>query len=125
MCGLLVGTTLSFADKAKDEATSTTAGEFAFPSATEAESRSGTESTHASATMDDPVPATADASASAAGRMGKTVFLGVSILGKQDRAARRMTKLHQEYAEEGWTVVNVAPYTENGDLEGFFITYIK
>ncbi len=53
------------------------------------------------------------------------VFVGVSPLGRKDRAAKRMTKQHQEYAKEGWTVANVVVYTENGDLEGFFVTYVK
>lgn len=60
-----------------------------------------------------------------AGKAGKTVFVDVSVLGKKDRAAKRMTKQHEEYAKEGWTVANVAVYTEDGDLEGFFVTYVK
>ena len=64
-------------------------------------------------------------SAAAPERGGKTVFVGVSVIGKKDRAAKRMTKLHEKYAKEGWTVADVAVYTENGDLEGFFVTYVK
>ncbi len=36
-----------------------------------------------------------------------------------------MTELHEEFAQEGWTVIGVAVYTENQDLEGFFVTYVK
>jgi hypothetical protein len=61
----------------------------------------------------------------ATGKSGKTVFMDVGMLGKKGRVAKRMTKQHQEYAKEGWTVANVAVYTENGDLEGFFVTYVK
>lgn len=61
----------------------------------------------------------------AVGKGGKTVFVDVGVMGKKGRAAKRMTKQHQEYAKEGWTVANVAVYTENGDLEGFFVTYVK
>lgn len=61
----------------------------------------------------------------APGKGGKTVFVDVSVLGKKDRAASRMTKQHEKFAKEGWTVANVAVYTENGDLEGFFVTYVK
>lgn len=60
-----------------------------------------------------------------AGRAGKTVFLDISALGRRDRAAKRMTEMHTEHAREGWSVQNVAVYIENGDLEGFFITYVK
>ena len=63
--------------------------------------------------------------AAATGKDGKTVFMDVGMLGKKGRVAKRMTKQHQEYAEEGWTVADVAVYTENGDLEGFFVTYVK
>ncbi|MDH3673119.1 MAG: hypothetical protein OES46_18475 [Gammaproteobacteria bacterium] len=68
---------------------------------------------------------TKEGAAAAPGKGGKTVFVDVSALGKKDRAAKRMTKQHQAYAKEGWTVANIAVYTENGDLEGFFITYVK
>ncbi|MFQ5545725.1 MAG: hypothetical protein ACE5FE_07090 [Acidiferrobacterales bacterium] len=68
---------------------------------------------------------TKEDAATPAGKGGKTVFVDVSVLGKKDRAAKRMTKQHQAYAKEGWTVANVAVYTENGNLEGFFVTYVK
>lgn len=64
-------------------------------------------------------------SAAFKGRMAKTVFLDISVFGRRDRAAKRMTQMHQEYAPEGWTLQDVSVYTENGDLEGFFITYVK
>lgn len=67
----------------------------------------------------------AEGSVTAPGKGGKTVFVDVSAMGKKDRAAKRMTKQHEKYAMEGWTVANVAVYTENGDLEGFFVTYVK
>ncbi len=60
-----------------------------------------------------------------AGKAAKTVFVGASKMGKRDRAAKKMTEQHENYAKEGWTVVNVAVYTENNDLEGFFVTYVK
>ncbi|MFQ5755854.1 MAG: hypothetical protein ACE5H7_07120 [Acidiferrobacterales bacterium] len=66
-----------------------------------------------------------DETASTSGHLGKTVFVDVSALGRRSRAAKRMSKMHMEYAKKGWTVVNVAVYVENGDLEGFFVTYVK
>lgn len=68
---------------------------------------------------------TKEGAAAAPEKDGKTVFVDVSALGKKSRAAKRMTKQHQEYAKEGWTVANVAVYTKNGDLEGFFVTHVK
>jgi hypothetical protein len=66
-----------------------------------------------------------DETASTSGRLGKTVFVDVSAVGRRNKAAKRMTKMHMEYAKKGWTVVNVVVYTENGDLEGFFVSYVK
>lgn len=77
----------------------------------------GTAQSFAGNTKEDAVAAT--------GKDGKTVFMDVGVLGKKGRVAKRMTKQHQEYAKEGWTVANVAVYTENGDLEGLFVTYVK
>jgi len=35
-----------------------------------------------------------------------------------------MTELHARYYAKGWVVIDVEPYLENSDLEGFFITYV-
>ena len=86
----------------------------------------GTVQSFAGKTKEGAVAALGQEDAVAApGKGGKTVFVGVSAIGKKDRAASRMTKQHEKYAMEGWTVANVAVYTENGDLEGFFVTYVK
>ena len=55
--------------------------------------------------------------------MGKTVFVDVG--GGKERAAKGLSKYHQEFAQQGWTVVSVAGYTKNGKLKGFFVTYVK
>jgi|GEM_PF-4025118 hypothetical protein len=34
-----------------------------------------------------------------------------------------MTELHARYYAKGWVVIDVEPYLENSDLEGFFVTY--
>jgi hypothetical protein len=68
---------------------------------------------------------TKEDAAMSAGKAGKTVFVDVSKLGRKDHAAKNMTEQHQKFAKEGWTVVDVAVYTENEDLEGFFVTYVK
>ncbi|MDH3671998.1 MAG: hypothetical protein OES46_12665 [Gammaproteobacteria bacterium] len=85
----------------------------------------GTAQGFAGESKEESVTASADASASGSGRIGKTVFVGVSQFGRKKKAAKGMTKLHEEFAQEGWTVVGVAIYTENQDLEGFFVTYVK
>lgn len=38
-------------------------------------------------------------------------------------AANDLTDAHKAFAARGYKVVSVEPYIENGDLEGFFVTY--
>ena len=42
---------------------------------------------------------------------------------------KRITELvntsNEEYAKKGWELFNITPYHDNGDFEGFFITYQK
>lgn len=52
-----------------------------------------------------------------------TVFVDVNKLTRKNFAARKMTRLHNEFAEKGYELVSVSPYNENGDLEGFFVSY--
>lgn len=55
---------------------------------------------------------------------GLTVFMDVGAFGRKKKAATKMTELHKSYFDQGYTVIDVAPYVENGDLQGFFITYV-
>lgn len=61
----------------------------------------------------------------AKGKEGKTVFVDISGFGRKDHAAKKMTEIHEEMRVEGFTVIDMTPYTENGDLEGFFVTYVR
>jgi hypothetical protein len=54
-----------------------------------------------------------------------TVFHDISSFGRKDRAAARMTERHDEMALTGWRFADMVIYTENGDLEGFYVTYIR
>ncbi len=54
-----------------------------------------------------------------------TVFMDVNKLTRKNLAAKKMTKIHQEFAAFGYELVSVDLYTENGDLEGFFLSYKK
>lgn len=55
---------------------------------------------------------------------GMTIYMDISVMGRKKRAAKRMTELHAEQFENGWRVIDVEPYIENGDLQGFFVTYV-
>lgn len=54
-----------------------------------------------------------------------TVFIDINSLTRKHMAAKKMTDSHQEFAAYGYELVDLSVYTENGDLEGFFISYQK
>ena len=54
-----------------------------------------------------------------------TIFHNVSGFGRKDRAAERMTEKHDEMALSGWRFAGMVIYTENGDLEGFYVSYTR
>lgn len=54
-----------------------------------------------------------------------TVFMDVNKLNRKNLAAKKMTAMHQDFAQYGYRLVGISPYNENGDLEGFFISYQK
>ena len=54
-----------------------------------------------------------------------TTFQDVSRIGRKDGAAKNMTRRHKEMAESGWRFVDMEVYTENGDLEGFYLSYTR
>ncbi len=54
-----------------------------------------------------------------------TIFIDVNKLTRKHLAAKKMTASHNEFATFGYELVGVSPYTENGDLEGFFVSYKK
>jgi len=59
------------------------------------------------------------------GMLAITIFVDVNKLTRKNLAAKKMTKHHNEFAAKGYELVSVSPYTENGDLEGFFVSYRK
>ena len=54
-----------------------------------------------------------------------TIFHDASRFGRKDRAAEKMTERHNEMALSGWRFAGMAIYTENGDLEGFYVSYTR
>ncbi len=52
-----------------------------------------------------------------------TVFVDVDWGGREDAAARELSRAHTAFYARGYVVVDVEGYTENGDLQGFFVTY--
>jgi hypothetical protein len=54
-----------------------------------------------------------------------TVFQDVSRVGRKDRAASNISRRHDEMARQGWRFVGLESYIENGDLEGFYLSYVR
>ena len=54
-----------------------------------------------------------------------TVFVKARFARKKKGAARALTESHAKHQQEGYRYEDMVIYTENGDLEGFFVTYIK
>jgi len=54
-----------------------------------------------------------------------TIFQDASRFGRKDRAAEQMTEKHNEMALSGWRFAGMEIYTENGDLEGFYVSYTR
>lgn len=70
-------------------------------------------------------PETVAEEAQAANLPAVTVWVEATWGMRSQGAANSLTKAHTAFAKYGYKVVNVAPYIENGDLQGFFVTYQK
>ena len=67
----------------------------------------------------------ADAAADAARRdlPATTIWVDASWGFRNQGAANDLTRAHSAFAAHGYRVEDVEPYIENGDLQGFFVTY--
>jgi hypothetical protein len=61
--------------------------------------------------------------AAATGTKAVTIFVDADWGGREDGAARELTRAHAAFEARNWEVVDVEAYAENGDLQGFFVTY--
>lgn len=71
-----------------------------------------------------PVAAAAPTAAGAAAR-AITVFVDARLGARKDGAARAISARHAQMEAEGWRFAHLAPFVENGDLVGFFVTYVR
>lgn len=58
-------------------------------------------------------------------QQSKTIWRDVSRFGRKNSAAENMTEKHDEFTSQGWKFVDMEPYLENADLEGFYLTYSR
>ena len=54
-----------------------------------------------------------------------TIWVDATWGFRNQGAANDLTRAHKAFAARGYKVVSVEPYIENGDLQGFFVTYQK
>jgi len=51
--------------------------------------------------------------------------LFVSNRGKRKGSAEKLTESHKNAEAQGWSFDEMSLYTENGDLQGFYVTYTR
>ena len=54
-----------------------------------------------------------------------TIWVDASWGFRKSGAANDLSATHKAFYDAGYHVVDVQPYIENGDLQGFFVTYEK
>ena len=59
------------------------------------------------------------------GLLAVTIWVDATWGFRHQGAANALSDAHQAFATRGYKVVSVQPYIENGDLQGFFVTYQK
>jgi hypothetical protein len=57
--------------------------------------------------------------------LAKTIFVPDKTGARHDGTAKRLSEAHKNAQEEGWDFADLDVYTENGDLQGFFVTYTR
>src|SRR5688572_15786492 len=63
------------------------------------------------------------ADATSAGRGAWTVYVDVTFGMRKDSAAKELNQAHAAFAAHGFEPAAVTAHEENGDLQGFFVTY--
>ena len=57
------------------------------------------------------------------GAAGHTVYVDVTFGMRKTVAARELNQAHRAFSDQGFEPVAVTAHEENGDLQGFFVTY--
>ena len=77
----------------------------------------------AQAALFDKTPEASAEEAARANLSAATIWVDASWGFRNQGAANALSRAHQAFATRGYKVVSVEPYIENGDLQGFFVTY--
>ena len=59
------------------------------------------------------------------GLLAVTIWIDATWGFRNQGAANSLSRAHQAFEPRGYKVQSVQPYIENGDLQGFFVTYQK
>ena len=54
-----------------------------------------------------------------------TIFVPDKSGSRQKGSAKRLTETHRTAEEQGWKFSDLEVYIEDGDLQGFFVTYVR
>ena len=54
-----------------------------------------------------------------------TVFIPDKSGNRQEGSAERLSEMHDKAESQGWNFEDLEVYIEDGDLQGFFVTYTK
>jgi hypothetical protein len=54
-----------------------------------------------------------------------TVFIADATMRRHDGSAKRLSEAHRDAEKAGWEFKDLEVYVENGDLQGFFVTYTR
>ena len=54
-----------------------------------------------------------------------TVFVDDKTGSRQKGSANRLSETHRTAQNQGWDFADLEVYIEDGDLQGFFVTYVR
>ncbi len=54
-----------------------------------------------------------------------TIFVADKSGSRQKGSAERLSETHRTAQDQGWDFKDLEVYIENGDLQGFFVTYVR
>ncbi|MGO4220641.1 hypothetical protein AB4Y64_02065 [Lysobacter sp. TAF61] len=60
-----------------------------------------------------------------AGQQTVSLYVDVDLGARKSGSASELNQAHRAFNANGYQVASVVGYTENGDLQGFFVTYVR
>ncbi len=65
------------------------------------------------------------AEAASTGQQTVSIYVDVDLGARKAGSAGELNQSHRAFNASGYQVASVVGYTENGDLQGFFVTYVR